>query len=59
MVVHTVLDDHPGEILTAGESLSRYWRGAPDFPAGSPSQIFYKGDVPSEEPSVNDIDMAW
>lgn len=55
MVVYTVLDDHPCEILTAGDSLSRYRRGVPD----SPSRIFDKGDVTSEELSVNDIDMAW
>ncbi|MEO5864687.1 MAG: hypothetical protein ABIQ79_06605 [Nitrospiraceae bacterium] len=52
MVVHTVLDDHPGEILTAGDSLGRYRRWVPDSPAGSPSRIFDKGDVTSEEPSV-------
>jgi hypothetical protein len=59
MVVYTVLDDHPGEILTAGDSLSRYRRGVLDSPSDSPSRIFDKGDVTSEELSMDDIDMAW
>ena len=58
MVVHTVPDDHPGEILIAGDSLGRYRRWVPDSPAGSPSRIFDKGDVTSEEPSVIDIGIA-
>jgi hypothetical protein len=48
MVVHTVLDDHPGEILIAGDSVGRYRRWVLDSPAGSPSRIFDKGDVTSE-----------
>lgn len=58
MIVHAVPDDHPGEILIAGDSLGRYRRWVADSPAGSPSRIFDKGDVTSNEPSSIDIGMA-